>query len=286
MAYDFTGVKAITIPEGNVKKITDSAGNVLWQKVIVIENEPEQKGTLTYTGEELSPEWYYYDETMMTCTGGNVRTNAGTYFAVFKPNDGYCWSDGSVDPKTIRWTIKKAAGSVSVDPTSITFYSPNTSETITVTRAGDGAITATSSDTSVVTISVNDNIVTATRVGYGEGDVTITIKVAAGTNHNASADVAVEVTFIPYIDYNIYNLCPISIANLDTWQDVIDSGSWECDGYDLIVHNGMIAIQEHGTSVIFILYYAMHESAYVRPDSPTQLTISGTPRTELYYMEA
>ena len=29
---DFSQVKAITIPEGSVKKITDSLGNVLWQK--------------------------------------------------------------------------------------------------------------------------------------------------------------------------------------------------------------------------------------------------------------
>lgn len=198
MAYDFTGVKAIIIPEGNVKKITDSAGNVLWQKVIVIENEPEQKGTLTYTGEELSPEWYYYDETMMTCTGGNVRTNAGTYFAVFKPNDGYCWSDGSVDPKTIRWTIKKAAGSLSISPTSITLDSSNTSKTITVTRAGDGAISAVSSNTSVATVTVNDDdTVTVNSVNSTSGSATITISVAAGTNHEAPSNktVAVEAAF-------------------------------------------------------------------------------------------
>lgn len=31
MAIDFSQVKTITIPEGSVKKITDSNGNVLWQ---------------------------------------------------------------------------------------------------------------------------------------------------------------------------------------------------------------------------------------------------------------
>ena len=31
MAIDFSKVKTITIPEGSVKKITDSTGNVLWQ---------------------------------------------------------------------------------------------------------------------------------------------------------------------------------------------------------------------------------------------------------------
>lgn len=33
MAIDFSQVKTITIPEGSVKKITDSNGNTLWQGV-------------------------------------------------------------------------------------------------------------------------------------------------------------------------------------------------------------------------------------------------------------
>ena len=33
MAIDFSQVKTITIPEGSVTKITDSAGNILWQGV-------------------------------------------------------------------------------------------------------------------------------------------------------------------------------------------------------------------------------------------------------------
>ena len=32
MAIDFSQVKSLTIPEGEVTKITDSSGNVLWQK--------------------------------------------------------------------------------------------------------------------------------------------------------------------------------------------------------------------------------------------------------------
>lgn len=32
MAIDFSQVKTITIPEGSVKKITDSAGNILWKE--------------------------------------------------------------------------------------------------------------------------------------------------------------------------------------------------------------------------------------------------------------
>ena len=32
MSMDFTGVKAITVPEGAVKKITNQTGQVLWEK--------------------------------------------------------------------------------------------------------------------------------------------------------------------------------------------------------------------------------------------------------------
>ena len=251
MAYDFTGVKAITIPEGNVKKITDSAGNVLWQKVIVIENEPSQKGTLTYTGSELSPEWYYYDETMMTCTGGNVRTNAGTYMAVFKPNDGYCWSDGSVEPKTIRWTIKKAAGSLSISPTSITLNSSNTSKTITVTRAGDGAITATS-DYSGISVSVSGNTITVTSEDSASVTATITVSVAAGTNHTApasktcsvSAEFRCTITVLnePYVydeDQNGFEKYYASVKNQ------YDSGDWLIVD---VLHTGTYSVLP-GTSI-------------------------------------
>lgn len=248
MAYDFSNVSAITIPEGSVKKITDSSGNVLWQKVIVIENEPVQKGTLTYTGSELSPEWYYYDETMMTCTGGNVRTNAGTYFAVFKPNDGYCWSDGSVDYKTIRWTIGKAAGSVSISPTTLTLNSDATSGTITVTRAGDGAISAVSSDTSVATVSVSDNVVTVNSVDSTPGTATITISVAAGTNHTAPSSVTCEVTaeFLLSFSIDVWGYLE-NVTYMEegmTWGDWIASSyatEW-CRNYDVTASNAATSV--------------------------------------------
>lgn len=34
MAIDFSQVKTITIPEGSVKQITDSQGNILWKKAV------------------------------------------------------------------------------------------------------------------------------------------------------------------------------------------------------------------------------------------------------------
>ena len=43
-----------------------------------------------------------------TLTGETSATDAGTYVATAKLNDGYVWSDGSKDDKTIEWSIAKA----------------------------------------------------------------------------------------------------------------------------------------------------------------------------------
>jgi len=70
---------------------------------------------------------------------------------------------------------------------------------VTVTRPGNGAITASSSNTGVATVSVSGNTVTISHVNQTTGTATVTIKVAAGTNHTAPADKTVAVTaqFMP-----------------------------------------------------------------------------------------
>ena len=133
----------------------------------------------------------------MTLGGVTSGTNAGSYNATFTPTANYRWSDGTTTVKKVSWTIGKAAGSLSITPTSMTLDTANKTKTITVTRAGDGAITASSSNTAVATVSVSGNIVTVT--GKANGSAVITVKVAAGTNHTAPANKTCEVTvkFIP-----------------------------------------------------------------------------------------
>ena len=70
-------------------------------------------------------------------------------------------------------------------PTSLTLDSSNPTRTITVTRAGNGTISAESSNTSVATVSVSGTKVTVSGVNQKSGSAVITIKVSAGTNHNA-----------------------------------------------------------------------------------------------------
>ena len=157
---------------------------------------PSQSGSLTYSGSAQSPSWSNYNSAQLTLGGVTSGTNAGSYNATFTPTANYRWSDGSTTAKTVAWSIGKAAGSLSISPTSMTLDMNNKTKTITVTRAGDGAISAVSGNTAAATVSVSGNTVTVT--GKANGSATITVSVAAGTNHTApsSKTCAVTVSFL------------------------------------------------------------------------------------------
>ena len=155
---------------------------------------PTQSGSLTFNGSPQSPSWSGYDTGKMTLGGTTTGTNAGSYNATFTPSANYKWSDGSTGTKTVVWRIGKAAGSLSLNKTSMKLTAAKKTDTITVTRAGDGVITATSNASGVASVSVSGNTVTVT--AKAKGKATITVSVAAGTNHNAPANktCSVEVT--------------------------------------------------------------------------------------------
>ena len=161
---------------------------------ITITTVPSQSGTLTYNGNSQSPSWTGYSSTTMTLGGTTSGTNAGSYNATFTPTTNYRWSDGTVTAKTVAWSIGKATGSLSITPTSITLNASNKSATITVTRAGDGVISATSNATGVAKVSVSGTTVTVSSVNDTTGSATITISVAAGTNYTAPASKTCAVT--------------------------------------------------------------------------------------------
>ncbi len=168
------------------------AKSVTWVIVKATVSLPTQNGTLTYNGSAQSPTWNNYDAAKLTVGGATSGTNAGTYNAIFTPTSNYQWNDGTAGAKTVAWSIAKAAGSLSLDKTSLSLDISSKTGTISVTRAGDGVITATSSNTAVATVSVSGTTVTVT--GKESGSATITIHVAAGTNHTASANKTVNVT--------------------------------------------------------------------------------------------
>lgn len=161
---------------------------------ITISTVPSQSGTLTYTGSSQSPSWSNYVSTKMTLGGTTSGTNAGSYNATFTPTTDYRWSDGSTSAKTVAWSIGKAAGSLSISKTGITLNNSTKSTTFTVTRSGDGTISATSSATGVATVSVSGTTVTVNSVNDTTGTATITVSVAAGTNYTAPASKTCSVT--------------------------------------------------------------------------------------------
>lgn len=166
---------------------------------ITISTTPSQSGTLTYTGNSQSPTWSNYSSAQLTLGGTTSGTNAGSYNATFTPTTNYRWSDGTTTAKTVAWSIAKAAGSLTLSASSVTLNASTTSTTVTVTRAGDGAITATSNATGVATVTVSGNTLTIKSVNDTTGTATITVKVAAGTNHTAPSNKTIAVTaqFLP-----------------------------------------------------------------------------------------
>ena len=183
-------------PKGRYKWAdgTQTAKEVTWTINAATMTIPTQSNSLTYTGSAQSPTWNNYDSGKMTLGGTTSGTNAGSYNATFTPKTNYKWADGSTGAKTVAWSIAKAAGSLSLNKTSIKLTAAKTTDTITVTRAGDGKITATSSAPTVASVSVSGSVVTVT--AKAKGKATITVSVAAGTNHNAPANktCSVEVT--------------------------------------------------------------------------------------------
>ena len=153
---------------------------------------PSQSGSLTYTGAAQSPTWANYDSGKMTLGGTTSGTNAGSYNATFTPGANYKWNDGTTNAKTVAWTIGKAAGSLSLNKSSMSLNVSKMSDTITVTRAGNGAISAVSNAPGVASVSVSGNVVTVT--GKAKGSATVTVSVAADTNHTAPASKTCSVT--------------------------------------------------------------------------------------------
>lgn len=161
---------------------------------ITISTIPSQSSSLTYTGSSQAPTWSNYDSTKMTLGGITSGINAGSYSATFTPLADYMWSDGTTTSKSVSWSIGKATGTSSITPTTMTLNMTAAFGTITVTRLGDGVISAVSSNTSVATVSVSGNVVTVNNVNQTNGTVTITVSVAAGTNHTAPTNKTCAVT--------------------------------------------------------------------------------------------
>lgn len=211
---------------------------------------PTQSGTLTYNGASQSPTLSGYDATKMTLSGTQSATNAGSYtMQASLKDDKYEWPDGTTTAKTVNWSIDKKAGSFTKDKTSIQITTSKKSDTITITREGTGAISASSNNTQVATTSVRGNVVTVT--GVKSGNCVITINVAADTNHTAPASQTVNVS-VSLISNTL---------NENSWADiksVSDAGTgatyWNVGDYKNIQISGTVQGKSLNSTVrVFIL---------------------------------
>ena len=227
---------------------------------ITISNVPAQSGTLTYNGNSQTPSWSNYNSAQLTLGGTTSGTNATSYNATFTPKADYMWSDGSTTAKTVSWSIGKAAGSMTLSASAVTLNSAALTAEVTVTRPGDGAITASSSNTGVATVSVSGNKVTIKHVNQTTGTATITIKVAAGTNYTAPADKTVAVTaqFMP----------TKKALNDQTWAEirqVSDAGKgseyWNVGDRKAVTINGTVGTLAVNTTLYAYILGFNHNSA-------------------------
>ena len=224
-------------PKGQYKWAdgTQTAKEVTWTINAATMTVPTQKNSLTYTGSAQSPTWNNYDSEKMTLGGTTSGTNAGSYNATFTPKTNYKWADGSTGAKTVAWSIAKAAGSLSLNKTSIKLTAAKTTDTITVTRAGDGKITATSSAPTVASVSVSGSVVTVT--AKAKGSATITVSVAAGTNHTAPSNKTCSVAVT----------LPTNVLNDNSWATIREVSSaglganyWAVGDMKSIILNGAV----------------------------------------------
>lgn len=188
---------------------TKTAKSVTWTISKASLSVPAQSGMLTYTGSAQSPQWSNYDSNKLTIGGTSTATNAGSYAATFTPKANYQWSDGSTSAKSVTWAIGKAAGSLTLAKSSVTLNISSLTESVAVTRAGDGVISATSSNTATARVEVSGTSVKIT--GLKAGTAKITVKVAAGTNHTAPCDKTINVT-VSLPDTSLANNTPDIIA--------------------------------------------------------------------------
>lgn len=221
---------------------------------ITIASVPSQSGSLTYSGSEQTPSWSNYNTTYMTIGGTTKGTNAGSYTATFTPTTNYRWSDGTTTAKSVTWSIGKAAGSLTLSASSVTLNTSNLTKTVTVTRAGDGTITATSNNTGVATVSVSGNTITISHVNKTTGSATITVKVAAGTNHTAPSNKTIAVT-AQFVSATLND------NDWATISDVAAAGTgdnyWDVGDCKAVSVSGTVGTQSiSGTYYVYILGFA------------------------------
>ena len=119
-----------------------------------------------------------------TLSGTTSATNAGAYKATATLNEGYIWSDGTSEPKTISWKINKATVKVTV-PAGKTFTYNGKAQT--GVAAGDNyTLSGTTKATNAGTYTAKAALKTSANYTYQWSDGTTVAKIIKWTINKAA----------------------------------------------------------------------------------------------------
>lgn len=156
------------------------------KKVVSDIKEPTVSGTYTYNGTEqtLVLEFNGFDKSLFSISGVTTGTNAGEYTATVSLLDaGATWEDGTNEAKEIKWTIEKAAVTISPKSTTLTYgesFTPSYEVTSGEVYNNDNlsvkyALTGTSG-----------SAITSFQTGLNAGTYALIITNASNDNYNIS----------------------------------------------------------------------------------------------------
>lgn len=180
-----TGIlKQLYVDVPNAKKIYVGIPAV-WQSAVPISRptSAQLNPSGTYNGSIISNG---FSMTGVEYVRGNASgTNAGTYVAYYRPDDGHIWSDTQDRAEVaVTLTINKASGWISLSTSSTSCVSGE-GNSFSVTSSHGGSISS-SSNSGCIGTSASGNTINVWG-GSGNNGATITVTCAATQNYHAAS---------------------------------------------------------------------------------------------------
>lgn len=246
----------------------------LYERLSLVVIIPSQNGTLTYSGNEQSPTWDGYDSSVVAISGTTKATNAGSYTTTFTLKDtvSHSWSDGTTAPKSVTWTIEKASPSLKLSKSSLTLSYDYATGTITVTRSGDGAITAKSSKTSVVIVSTSGTTVTVQTCGVSNSSATVTVTVAETANYTAQSATCSVLVPITLGNVSVGSTFTINNTSGTAVKHLVLAHNYPLSGYTLV----MCCTQQTASKYSTVTYNTPYADSIIDTAAQNKISNYGT----------
>ena len=189
----------------------------------------------------------------------NGLANGESYYVTLFP----IAADGAVNTNEANHAVGEAdkmQGGFTLSKTEVVLNASTLSNSVTVSKLGDGAVTAESSNTGITTVEVSGNVVTVHHVNLTTGVATITVHVAEGEDYKAAQNqtFTVNAQFMP----------TKKALNDQTWAEIrqvsdANKGSeyWNVGDRKAVLVNGTVGTQSiNQTLYVYILGFN-HNSA-------------------------